>query len=183
MTDRALVLDTTASRLVVRTRATGMLARLAHDLELVSKELRGTSRIGEAAWSAELVVSASSIHVVGALHGDRLDPNAISSSDRVDIERRMRSDALGAAQAITISLRGETRVLGEAALSIGRGPRVRVSLLDLRALDREDGSIAVSGRADLSLRALGVAEIRAPLGAFKVSDRVEVVADLVLKPS
>ena len=39
MTETLLHIDASASTLAVRTRATGMLARLAHDLELRSNEL------------------------------------------------------------------------------------------------------------------------------------------------
>lgn len=183
MTERALTIDAAASRLVVRTRATGMLARLAHDLEIVSASISGKARVGASAWSADLFVPASSLHVAGTLKGDRLDASALSASDRADIERRMRADALGGAPEIVVSLEGSARDAGEASLAIGRGPRARVRLVDLEARDHADGSVKVTGRAELSLRALGVAEIRAPLGAFKVSDKVEIIAELTLKPS
>ena len=38
----------------------------------------------------------------------------------------------------------------------------------------------MTGAAELSLRALGVAEIRGPLGAFKVGDVVEIQFALTL---
>ena len=44
------------SKVVVRTRATGMLARLAHDLEIVSTEVTGTATVEGGKWAAEVVV-------------------------------------------------------------------------------------------------------------------------------
>ena len=79
-----LRIDPAASRLAVRTRATGMLARLAHDLEISAAEVRGHARLdgdGEG-WTAELLVPVSGLAVAGVLHGDRLDPAGLSQSAR-----------------------------------------------------------------------------------------------------
>lgn len=181
MTDRELTVRTASSRLALRTRAKGMLARLAHDLEIVSTEVTGRVRAGEGAWSGELCVPVASLRVAGTLHGDRLDPGALSASDRQEIERRTRGDVLGAERELVVELAGPTRERGEAILVIAGGPRTRVPLT-LRARDLDGGAVSVIGRAELSLKAQGVAEIRAPLGAFKVSDTVEVLVELELWP-
>jgi hypothetical protein len=47
---------------------------------------------------------------------------------------------------------------------------------------REGGGAKVSGRCDISLKALGIHEVKGPLGAFKVSDTIEVVYSLSLIP-
>jgi hypothetical protein len=47
---------------------------------------------------------------------------------------------------------------------------------------REGGGSLATGRVDLSLRALGIPEVKGPLGAFRVSDTVEVVYSIVVVP-
>jgi hypothetical protein len=181
MTFRELTVRTASSRLALRTRAKGMLARLAHDLEIASTELTGRVRASDGAWSGELLVPIGSLRVAGTLHGDKLDPSALSPSDRQDIERRMRGDVLAAERELVVELSGPTRERGEAVLVIAGGQRTRIPLT-LRTRELEGGAIAVSGRAEISLKAQGIAEIRAPLGAFKVSDTVEVLVELELQP-
>jgi hypothetical protein len=179
MAERAYAFDPAASTVRVRTRAKGLLAKLAHDLEIVARGVRGSARAADDAWSAELVVQVAALEVAGTLRGDRLDPGGLSGSDRAEIQRRMREDALRGAREIAVTLEGNARERGTASLSIGGGPRARFPV-SLRARDTDAGGLAVTGRAELSLAALGIAEIRAPLGAFKLSDAVEVLVDLAL---
>jgi hypothetical protein len=175
-----LHLDETASKLVLRTRATGLLARFAHDLELVSTSLRGKATLDGDAWTAELTVPVASLHVAGVLHGDRLDPTTLSPGDRADLERKLREEVLSAAREITARGNGASRTTGDLTLSFGRAAsRFRTTLT---ARPRDGGGFLVSGRADLSLAALGIPAPKGPMGAFKVSDAIAVLYDLTLLP-
>jgi hypothetical protein len=175
------VLDPAASSLTVWTRAKGMLARLAHDLEIGARDIEGRATADAAAWLADVVVPTASLRVAGTLHGERVDTRALSPSDRTDIERRMRDEALGGAREIRLRAEGQARDRGTATLSIGDRPPARVALT---LTVREDADpLVVSGRAEVSLRAIGSPEIRAPLGAFKVADVVEVRFQFTLRPA
>ena len=178
MAKRFLV-DPTSSTLRVRTRATGLLARLAHDLELVAREMRGEADDQDGAWTAELVVPVEALRVAGTLRGDRLDLDGLSPADREEIQRKLRSEVLGPGE-VHATASGPSRDRGEARITVsGKRGQARVAL---RVKD-EDGALRVAGESEVSLSQLGVAEIKGPLGAFKVKDKVSVLFDLVLRPS
>lgn len=77
-----LNVDSSSSKLVIRTRAVGMLARLAHDLELTATNFQGRATRNVDGFSGELEVVVAGLRVAGQLHGDRADPAGISNSDR-----------------------------------------------------------------------------------------------------
>src|SRR5262249_40421369 len=83
---RSLVVETSSSRLAVRTRATGLLARLAHDLEIVAETFSGEARLDDPSWSAELTIPVWALRVGGVLRDDRVDASVLSASDRAEIE-------------------------------------------------------------------------------------------------
>ena len=177
---RRLLVDPASSTLRVRTRATGLLARLAHDLELVAREMRGEASDQDGAWTAELVVPVQALRVAGTLRGDRLDPDALSPADREDIQRKLRSEVLGPGE-VRATASGPSRDRGEARITIGA--KVGQAPVTLRVKDGEGGALRVAGESEVSLSRLGVAEIKGPLGAFKVKDKVSVLFDVVLRPS
>ena len=164
------------SRVKVRTRAKGMLSALAHDLEIAG-EVSGEVRLEGEAWTAKLVVPAAALRVAGTLKGDRLDPTGLSASDRGEVERRLRAELLSGAKEITVSAEGPARARGEVTVTLA-GATARVPCT-LRVVDRPDET-TVDGRCTLSLSALRVPEVRAPLGAFKVADAVEVILEATL---
>jgi hypothetical protein len=170
---QSLLVDRGGATLTVRTRAEGLLARLAHDLELSSADLGGAATLDGESWTADLSVPVASLRVVGALHGDELDRAALSASDRAQIEQKMREDVFfGGAAIITAAARGASRTTGEATISIAsRSQRVPVTL---SAAPSIDGATRVTGRLTLSLDRLGAKPIKGPLGAFRVKDAVEV---------
>lgn len=173
-------IDSANSKFTIRTRATGMLARLAHDLEFVAADIRGQAVRNDEGISGEIVVPVSGLRVVGQLHGDRLDPAGISPSDRLDIERKVREEVFQGAKEIHVRGRGTAwnhvdvtivTTHGEMGIPISfRGSEV-------------DGRVRISGRTEVSLSKLGVREIKGPLGAFKVKDAVEVLFDVILQPA
>ena len=170
---QSLLVDRGSATLTVRTRAEGLLARLAHDLELTSADVGGAATLDGEAWTADLSMPVASLRVVGALHGDKLDRGTLSAADRARIEQKMREDVFfGGAAILTAAARGASLTIGEATISIAsRSQRVPVTL---RAEPSVDGTTRVTGRFTLSLDRLGAKPIKGPLGAFRVKDAVEV---------
>jgi hypothetical protein len=152
----------------VRTRAEGLLARFAHDLELTGEATGTLERDGDA-WSAVVSVPVASLKVAGVLKGDRVDTTVLSAGDRAEIERRISTDVFRGLA--TIRAEGRGTASGRATVTIA-GPRsAAVPVQVTFAGDRANAEGVVS------LAALGIAEVKAPLGAFRVRDGVEVRID------
>jgi hypothetical protein len=181
MPPSTLIPDKTASRLVLRTRTSGLLARFAHDLEIVANDFSLQASSEGDAWTAELSIPVAALRVAGVLKsGDKLDTSVLSASDQADIENRIRTEVLAGGPEVKVQASGTSRDRGEAVVSIGsRSGRFPVAQ---SAEAREGGGATVSGRCDISLRELGIEEVKGPLGAFRVADTVEVVYTVVLVP-
>jgi hypothetical protein len=178
MPARRISLDAAASRLAVRTRAVGMLARLAHDLEIVATRFDAHADLDDDAWSGELTIPVDALEVAGVLKHDRVETGVLSPSDRAEIVKRMRDDAFRGAPRVEVRARGASRERAELVVSIGG----REAPFSAALRTRQDAdAIVVSGTAALSLKALGSREIKAPLGAFSVKDEVAIVFDLRLR--
>jgi hypothetical protein len=173
-------LDVARSSVKVRTRATGPLARLAHDLELEATGASGWVEEDGPSFRAELTFPVAGIRVVGVVRRGTVDRSVLSSRDVAEIERKIRGEVF----------RGdEVRILGAGDRRLARldvmAPRgsqvvtVALGIGDATA----DGGRAVEGRTRLSLATLGCAPIQAPLGAFKVADEIEVEATLTFGAS
>lgn len=172
-------IDAAQSKISIRTRATGMLARLAHDLELSATDIRGTASRLDGGFSGELTIPIAGIRVAGQLHGDRLDRDGISNSDRAEIEHKIRDEVFAGTKEIHVRGRGSAWTHVDATVETGRG-KMPISV-SVRSQDADDAT-RISGRTELSLAKLGVREIKGPLGAFKVKDAVEVLFEITLRP-
>jgi hypothetical protein len=173
MSEKHLLVAGSPATITLRTRAEGLLARLAHDLELSSAEVSAKVELDGDAWTAELSVPVASLRVVGALHGDAVDSATLSAADRAQIEQKMREDVFfGGARVVTVTARGASLSGGEATITIAsRSQRVPCTV---SAAALAGGTTRATGRFTLSLDALGVKPIKGPLGAFRVKDAVEV---------
>ena len=176
-----LQLDPSASKLVVRIRAAGLLARLAHDLEIAATDLSGRARENGETWSAELRVPVAGLRVAGTLRGDTLVPEGLSPSDRAEVERRIRQDVLRGTSVIQVQASGETRDRAHAEASLAAASARTTAPMSTR--DLSGGAVSAAGACRLSLAALGIHEIKGPLGAFKVRDDIEVRFELTLRPA
>lgn len=163
-------LDLEASTIAVRTRAKGMLARLAHDLEIAATRFEGEVTTDGDAWTATLSVAVAGLNVAGVLKNGRVDRNTLSASDKSEIERRIRAEVLPIDH-IGVSLRGKDRTRADVTVSAARGKQ---SLSVPLRTETRDGALIVFGELELSLDRLGVREVKAPLGAFRVDDAIEV---------
>lgn len=173
----SLRIDPGGSRVTLRTRASGLLSKLAHDLEIAADGFEGTvERAGER-WSARLVFPVERLRVVGVCRGDRVDERVLSAGDRAEIERKIRSEVFAARKELTVEARGDTLARGDAEIDAGRG----LHSVPLRLGSRDDGA-EVSGETRVSMKRLGLAPVKGPLGAFKVDDTVEVNFRVRLAP-
>ncbi len=176
-----LRLDPAASSLVLRTRAAGLLARLAHDLEIRAADLSGHAKLDPAGpWTAELHVPVDALRVAGTLDGDKLDPDGLSAADRAEVERKIREEVLTGTRAVRVRASGSSRDRADARVEVAQGAgtvHTRLAVSDL-----PDGAVRVAGSCPVSLRTLSIREVKGPLGAFKLKDEVEIRFDLSLRP-
>lgn len=175
------VLDRKASSFSVRTRAEGMFSRLAHDLEIAAEGFSGEVALDDdGGFTATLRFPVSGMRVVGVLRGDHVDRGVLSQKDRSEIERRIQREVI-AVDEVVVEASGTSRERGHARLRIGRGEqRVPISF---STEARRDGELAAEGKGYASLRALDIREVKGPLGAFKVSDTLELVFFVMLVPA
>ncbi len=185
-----LVLDPARSRVRIQTFAEGLLARLAHDLELVCGDLTGhASRSGERADAGSATIEAPlrGFAVAGVLGRDgRVDDRGLGPSERRDCLAKMASDVFHTRPEAV----GEAMVLVQIQLERGSA-RVRVVPPNGKAVEavlkpdvRTDGdAVRASGSFEVSLMGIGSDVVKGPMGAFRVKDRVKVLFDVVFAPS
>jgi hypothetical protein len=171
------IIDNASSKLTIRTRAQGMLARLAHDLSLVARSVEGQIELKGDAWSAHLTVPPS-LFVEGVVKAERVDTTVLSPSDRQEIDRRVLDEILRR-KGVHIEASGASRTSGRAKVTVADRSTDASAQLQLR--EHDDGSLTAQGQVDLSLQALGVPPIKGPLNAFKVADIVVVQFALRLR--
>ena len=164
-------LDAAASTVTLSTFAEGRLALLAHDLELAARQLSGTASRAPTP-RAELELLVAGLQVIGAVKKGKVDAGVLSAGDRSDIERRIREDVFGGARTLTIV--GE--VEGSRARLTVSAPQGKATfpVESFTLTEEQDGALRVAGECALSLKALHLKEVKGPLGAFKVSDRIVV---------
>jgi hypothetical protein len=176
------VLDAARSRIRIHTYAEGLLARLAHDLAIEHADLRGrATREGGA--EADVEVSLAGFTVLGVLHGERIDAQALSPSERREILGKMRREVFHADDGV-IRIRVEAPGEPASACVVVIPPSAAAVTVSVRpdVEDAADGGLRVRGTTALSLAALGAATVKGPMGAFKVKDVVDVRFDLVFVP-
>ncbi len=165
------------SSMRVRTSASGLLGKLAHNLVLESRAIELRADIRPSAWSGTLSFPVSSLRVLGAWRVAGEEPLSLAASDCLEIERRLVREVWPRPE-IRVEASGSDFHRGLAVISGLKGPcSVPVSLRSERGPERIHRVDVASG---ISLDALGVREIRGPLGAFKVSDAVDIQLRLVL---
>ena len=172
----------------VRTYAEGMLAKLAHDLELewpvASIDVMKDGAV------IRVQLHADAVRVVGACKGELVEP--LSSSDQSEIRKKLlasigavlRSERSGPSQNADISADitlTDSALLSTLASRTSTNAKLRIEIptghttaeLEV-SLRRENDATHVTGTFPLSLRALGVPEVKGPFGAFRLKDRIDV---------
>ncbi len=179
-----LVLDPSKSSLRVETRAKGLLAKLAHDLSIEGPAPNGTCELDGGRFVLALELPVASLRIAGVRKGGRVDTSVLSKGDLDEIHRKLREEVLVGSPAIVV--RAEGKDPGEAAsvaadlvVRAGRGEqKVRADV----TLRRDGDRVVVEGKVMVSLEALRIPPVKAPLGAFRVDDAIEVYAHLELAP-
>jgi len=169
-----LRIETGRSRVVIETRAKGMLASLAHDLRILAPIASGEAATDDRC-TASFDVSAMKIdkscrHGTGAWG----DP---SSADRAQIEQKISDEVFKGVRTITV----EAQLSGaRAKITVVAGEGRQVVDVPV-SVTREEGSVHGKGEATLSLEALKAAQPKVPLGAIKLEDSVVVRFEIALK--
>lgn len=184
--DLVLVLDAARSRVRIHTFAEGLLARLAHDLELVCGELSGSAsrRVngGATAGTAVVVAPLRGFSVGGVLAKDgRVDEGALSPTERRDILAKMRADVFRAGPDGVVSVEVDLDA-GAARVRVVPPNGKAVELVVRPDLRAEGDSVRATGAFELSLKAIGSAGVKGPMGAFRVKDGARVSFDVVFSP-
>lgn len=158
------------SKIRIRTFAEGLLARLAHDLELECRSLEGEATLEDGRVEGRIAFPVGGIEVSGTLRNGVLDPAGLSTSERRDCLAKMRAEVFRADQ-------GTVRVVatssGTASITLPDGRALCQQVTLAVDLERAHGSL------ELALSALGVDPIKGPMNAFRVRDRLLVLFDLV----
>lgn len=183
MTD--LVLDPSKSRVRLHTFAEGILARLAHDLELVCGELTGTAtKLENGGGTASIEIPLRGMSVSGVLGKDgSIDERGLSPSDRRECLAKMHKDVFHARPDAVI--RVEVHVEGDSArvrVTPPNGKSVEAVIRAELHSDGTDGGLRSSGKLEVSLSAIGSDTVKGPMGAFRVKDKVVVSFDVVFRP-
>ncbi len=183
MTEMGSPLACKTGCITVRTFAEGMLARLAHDLELEWRVADGTATIEAAQVTARLRIAADAVTVVGVRKNGALDRDVLSTGERADIKKKLLS-SIGADRQDAV-IRAEITIEGartsDRAVMAPLPAKVLVELPCGRAtatadvhITTSDGVTHATGTLNLSLRALDIPEIKGPLGAFRLKDKIEL---------
>lgn len=161
-------LDPARSNLTLRTRSGGFFGALAHDLELTAPLLRGHAKLEGDRWDGEVAVDPSAIRVVGAIKKGHVDRSVLSANDVREIERRL-VDHFGGAREVVVR-GGGTPENPEVRVTVSRegAARVKVNAIE------EGGARVFAVTGTVSMKALGLGEVKGPLGAFVIKDDVEV---------
>jgi hypothetical protein len=178
--------DAQASKLSIETTATGMLAKLAHDLSIVARSLRATTKIEGRRFTIEVDVPVGELEVDGVRKQGVVDRGALSASDKREIQRKMRDEVLGGGTIVARAegelpagaLEGAASVPLDVTAKVERASRIETVRSKL-TLKPSAERVSVEGRFTVHLPALGIAPIKGPLGAFRVNDDIHVDVSLV----
>ena len=161
--------DASQSKIAIYTYAEGLFSRLAHDLALEAPISSGDVT-GD---TCTLHIAVRGIRVIGAVKKGNVDTRILSSADRDTIEAQIRGDVFhGADREILVTGVRDAR---EARIAIV-APTGRTDVVC--AVETEGGTRA-KGEVEVSMKAMGIAAVKGPLGAFRLADRVKVVFEIV----
>jgi hypothetical protein len=178
-------LSSEQSYVVVCTYAEGLLARLAHDLELRWEGLRGAAHAAPDVKGgfATLELPLSALRVAGVVSKGQVDRERLSEHEKAQILEKMHEEVFH------VGVRGDGTVRIDATLEGSQaivriappnGPtveaRVRVTV------QQSEKTARVAGAVSLSLARLGSSAIKGPMNAFRVKDSVDVSFELAFVP-
>ena len=168
-------LDPERSSITLRTRAGGFFSVVAHDLELTARVARGQVKNDGDQWDGEIAIEPSSIRVVGALKRGVVDKKVLSPSDVRDIEQRVANDIFGGVRELVVRATGSAhapviRIVGKRETTVSGG---ELKISEMNRIFHARGTVSIKG--------LGLSEVKGPLGAFVIKDAVEVDATIAFR--
>jgi hypothetical protein len=166
--------DPTTSTLLLRTRAKGLFSKLAHDLELRCERVSGEGDRDGDAWKGRLSVPVDGIKVVGSIKKGKPDAAALAGWEMELIEKRLREEVFAGVREVAVAASGKLS-RGDLELTVGGRGQTKLALVEFRDAR---GGIELRAKGDVSMKAFGLAEVKAPLGAFTVADAIEWEASL-----
>jgi hypothetical protein len=167
-----LRIDPSRSRVVIETEASGLLARVAHDLSISAPIEHGASTDGA---SCELSFAVRDMKVSASRRHGTEGWGPPSPSDANDIEARVVREVFGGCPSVA----AWGKLHGESATLTVRAQREQTVSIPIH-VERSGPSARARGQCELSLRLLGTGKVRVPFGAIQLADRVTVSFDLVL---
>ncbi len=186
----ALVLDPARSRVRLHTFAEGLLARLAHDLEIVCGELSGTASRPEAAstsaGTATIEAPLRGMAISGVLAKDgHVDDRGLSASEKSDAAAKMQHDVFhaGSDGVVRIEVHLDPGSPGSARVRVAPPAGKTVDVVVRPDVRAEGDDLRATGTFEVSLQALGSDVVKGPMNAFRVKDRVKVLFDVVFAPA
>jgi hypothetical protein len=184
-----LVLDAESSTVRINTFAEGLLARLAHDLELTCGYLSGTASRNDAdapggTASIEAPLHGLALAGVRAKNGN-LDERGLSPSEQRDCLAKMQHDVFHARPDAVVRL--EVHLDGGSARVRLVPPNGRAVESVIRTDVHPDGNglrgLRAKGSFEISLAAIGSEVVKGPLNAFRVKDKVKITFDVRFAPA
>jgi hypothetical protein len=157
------------------TYKSGLLARMAHDLQLTAQrcELTLQGRQLHAACAAD------SLRVDGAVTSHGLAPDALSATDKQQVEQTVRTEILDSARYPTIELTARIDDGGKDRLRVSGTLRVRDQERPIEVEVQRRGD-SLQTELELTPSQFGIAPYKALAGAIKLQDRVRVVVTIAL---
>jgi polyisoprenoid-binding protein YceI len=182
----ALKIDKTRSSIYIWTFKAGLMARLAHDLQIEACDYQFSIQGSlDSNWSAELVIPVSSFRVLGAVRKKVLQAGKLSLDERVEIEQTLQAKVLNAQQFPVI--RYSAVLEGRESQKNFRGEltiKDQTNILQVEGrMERTITGVHLKGEAIIHQSDFGIKPFQAFLGALKIKDEVEVSWDIYLSES
>jgi hypothetical protein len=181
-----LSLDSARSVVRVHTSADGLLARLAHDLELLCGGITGAAVRGAGdVTKVSLEIPIDSVSVAGVRKKDgTLDERALRPDEQRDLLVKMKADVFHVGSGAVVRVEADYEAAGEVRVRIvpPRHAGHPITVTRPRVSEQADGSVSAEGKFEISLAKLGSNVVKGPMGAFRVSDLVTLLYALVFVP-
>ena len=152
------------TELLVFTFKEGLLSRVAHDLKIVVEKVEVVRNGG----SLTVTIAANSLRVRCAMRGGREDHNALSASNRREIEGIIAEKILESTRHPTVCYTGEIRgnaVIGTLTMRGIKQPVV---------LPWKASGASIIGEVTLDQRRFGIQPYRAMMGTLKLKPELKV---------
>jgi hypothetical protein len=170
-------LDATESTLSVWTYKAGLLAKLAHDLNLRATGWTAPLTVEDGRFSVRVEVPVKGLRVQGQVKGERVVP--LKFSDQQDIEKNMRDakvlDAQRFPEIVYVAEGQEGREGGLSNVAGQLTVKGRTGSLPLAVkIEAEGDALRVTGEVRFDQSDFGIKPFSALMGALKIKDSVRV---------